>query len=174
MILERKTLKLTMNQYKQYKCTSANCSHVTNELDNILQHVNISHTNEPVFNHMCMNRLPSKCNRRFLTYHGLEKHMRQYHPEAVDLTIRKTIKCDLCELMPSSVKELKLHYISHWVNTLEPIKCIFDNCAYQTKQNETDPQKIKRAWIYHCSDYHPSAQYQTEGYIVFYKFINLM
>ena len=75
-----------MNQYQQYKCTSPNCSHVTNGLDNILQHVNISHTNEPFFNLLCMNRLPTKCNRKFMTYQGLEKHMRQNHQEIKDNT----------------------------------------------------------------------------------------
>ena len=139
----------------QYKCTSINCSHVTNEIDNILEHVNITHTNEPVFNFKCMSRLPAKCHRKFLTFDGLEKHMRQFHPEKVDLISIKPIKCDLCELTPSNVKELQMHYIDHWVYEKEPIKCIFSNCIYETNREETNHKKVKNNWSSHCSKYHP-------------------
>ena len=98
-----------MSTYKQYKCTSVNCSQATQKLDDILEHVNITHTNEPVFNLQCISRLPVKCHRIFLTFDGLAKHMRQNHPEKVDLTCIKLIKCDLCESTPSTVKELKNH-----------------------------------------------------------------
>jgi hypothetical protein len=85
----------------QYKCTSVNCNTSANDPDTIIEHINISHTNEPIFNFECVNRLPVKCYRRYITVEGLSKHIRLCHPKSDDLSKRKVTKCDHCEMIPS-------------------------------------------------------------------------
>ena len=47
------------------------------EVDNIIDHIKIIHTIDPFFNFECLNRLPIGCRRKFLTYLGLEKHLKR-------------------------------------------------------------------------------------------------
>jgi hypothetical protein len=152
-----------MDRFNQFKCTSLNCEFSSAELQNILDHVKITHTLELVFNFECVNRLPSKCRRKFLSFSGLEKHLLTLHPIIDKIIVRKILKCDLCESTPSTVKELKSHYINHWSFTKEPIKCIFTECAYKLTVGEPDISKVKINWTTHCSKYHPKVGYQTEG-----------
>ena len=62
-------------RYNQYNCTSANCFYSSAEVVNIIDHLKIIHTIDPVFNFECVNRLPIRCRRKFLTFFGLEKHL---------------------------------------------------------------------------------------------------
>ena len=62
-------------RYNQYKCASLNCFYSSAEVDNIIDHIKIIHTIDPVFNFECVNRLPIRCRRKFLTFFGLEKHL---------------------------------------------------------------------------------------------------
>ena len=155
-----------MDRFNQYKCTSLNCNYSNSEYENIINHIKISHTFVPVFNFECVNRLPTKCRRKFLTFSGLEKHLSTVHPKTAKLSIKKIIKCDLCESTPTTVKELKCHYITHWCFGKEALKCIFTNCAYKTTTNEADVSKVKNNWTKHCSRDHPIVGYQTEGNLI--------
>jgi hypothetical protein len=150
-------------QYNQYKCTSIQCNFSSAAVDNIIDHIKITHTVEPVFNFECVNRLPSRCRRKFLSFVGLQKHLKTEHPEKSNLTLNKIIKCDLCESSPTTVKELKCHYINHWNFDKAPLKCIFKECNYKTTLNETSLTKIKSNWKIHASKNHPLDGYQTEG-----------
>ncbi len=116
-----------------------------------------------------MNRLPIRCRRKFLTFIGLEKHLKTEHPKKPDLTRTKLIKCDLCESTPTTVKELKGHYINHWNYEKNALKCIFIDCNYKTTLNETSFTKIKSNWIKHASKDHPVDGYQTEGNKIIYN-----
>ena len=62
-------------RYNQYKCASLNCFYSSAQVDNIIDHIKIIHTIDPVFNFECVNRLPIRCRRKFLTFFGLEKHL---------------------------------------------------------------------------------------------------
>ena len=64
-------------RYNQYKCASLNCFNSSAEVDNIIDHIKIIHTIDPVFNFECVNRLPIRCRRKFLTFLGLEKHLKK-------------------------------------------------------------------------------------------------
>ena len=64
-------------RYNQYKCTSANCFYSSAEVVNIIDHLKIIYTIDPVFNFECVNRLPIRCRRKFLTILGLEKHLKK-------------------------------------------------------------------------------------------------
>ncbi len=151
-----------MNQYNQYKCTSSNCNYSSNELVTIIDHINVTHTFGPIFNFECVNRLPKKCHYKYLSFEGLVKHLKQCHPKQYCLALKKKIKCDLCETAPSTIKELKSHYLSHWRLDREPVKCIFRDCKYKTTINEKDIQKIKNNYWRHCSVNHP-AGFQSES-----------
>ena len=61
----------------QYKCTSANCFYLSAEVVNIIDHIKIIHKIDPVFNFECVNRLPIRCRRKFLTFLGLEKLLKK-------------------------------------------------------------------------------------------------
>jgi hypothetical protein len=63
-------------RYNQYKFTSGNYFYSSAEVDNIIDHIRIIHTIDPFFNFECLNRLPKRCRRKFLTYLGLEKHLK--------------------------------------------------------------------------------------------------
>ena len=64
-------------RYNQYNCTSANCFYSSAEVVNIIDHLKIIYTIDPVFNFECVNRLPIRCRRKFLTYLGLEKYLKK-------------------------------------------------------------------------------------------------
>ena len=56
----------------QYKCTYLDCKFSCGEAEKILYHIEITHTLEPFFNFECVNRLPNKCRRKFLSYEGIK------------------------------------------------------------------------------------------------------
>ena len=62
-------------RYNQYKCTSANYFYSSAGVVNIIDHIKIIHTIDPDFNFECVNRLPIRCRRKFLTFLGLEKYL---------------------------------------------------------------------------------------------------
>ena len=64
-------------RYNQYNCTSANSFYSSAEVVNIIDHLKIIYTIDPVFNFECVNRLPIRCRRKFLTYLGLQKHLKK-------------------------------------------------------------------------------------------------
>jgi hypothetical protein len=64
-------------RYNQYKCTSANCFYSSAEVVNIIDHIKIIHMIDSVFNFQCVNRLPIRCRRKFLTILGLDKHLKK-------------------------------------------------------------------------------------------------
>ncbi len=64
-------------RYNQYNCTLANCFYSSAEVVNIIDHIKIIYTIDTVFNFECVNRLPIRCRRKFLTYLGLEKHLKK-------------------------------------------------------------------------------------------------
>ena len=64
-------------RYNQYNCTSANCFYSSAEVVNIIDHIKIIHTIDPVFYFECVNRLPIRCRRKFLTFLGLQKHLKK-------------------------------------------------------------------------------------------------
>ena len=64
-------------RYNQYNCTSVNCFYSSAEVVNIIDHLKIIYTIDPVFNFECVNRLPIRCRRKFLTILGLENHLKK-------------------------------------------------------------------------------------------------